>query len=131
MKPKAAFFPEVVAGDESSFYLLGWLDSGYDFSYTFKSIGRTFDKEKGAGGWNGARYSDPDLDKLLDSIGQILDLGERTKAIEKLNRVAMEEKIFVIPLHYLADTYALRKGKGIQFKPRADQLILYKEISKK
>jgi peptide/nickel transport system substrate-binding protein len=131
VKPKAAFFPEVVAGDKHNFYLIGWLDRAYDFHYAFNSIGRSFDKEKGAGAWNGTRYSDPDLDKLHEAIKQIIDVEERTRAIEKLNRMAMDEKIFVIPLHYTVNNYAARKGKGIQFSPRPDRWMVFKEISKK
>ena len=130
VKPKAAFFPEVVDG-KHDFYLIGWLDTGYDFHYTFNSIGRTYDKEKGTGGWNGTRYSDPELDNLHETIKGIIDVEERTRAVEKLNKMAMEEKIFVIPLHYTVNNYAIRKGSGIQFIPRPDRWIVFKELFKK
>ena len=41
----------------------------------------------------------------------------------------MEEKIAAIPLHYQEDSYAVYKGRGIEFTPRADTWILFREIS--
>jgi peptide/nickel transport system substrate-binding protein len=45
--------------------------------------------------------------------------------------MAMVDKIAWIPLHYQQDIYAVQKGKGIEFKPRPDRWIVFKEISKK
>ncbi len=129
VKPKALFFPEVVAGDKFDFYLIGWLDNSYDWGLTFNSIGYTFNKAEGSGTWNGTRYSDPDLDKLHLSIKKILNVEERVKTLQEHNRMAMEEKIFVIPLHYTVNTYAVRKSKGVQFTPRPDRWMIFKEIS--
>jgi peptide/nickel transport system substrate-binding protein len=43
----------------------------------------------------------------------------------------MDDKVVWIPLHYQVDLYAMQKDRGITFKPRPDQWMVYKEISKK
>ena len=56
---------------------------------------------------------------------------ERTRALQELNRLAQDERINVIPLHYNVNTYALRKAKGIVFTPRPDRWLVFEEFSLK
>lgn len=130
VKPKSIFFPEVTAGDKYNFYLIGWFDGAYDMGRTFFKLIHTRDEERGFGGWNGTLYSDATIDKLLEETSGIADQKQREKRLQDLNKVAMEDKIAWIPLHYQVDIYALQKGKGIEFTPRPDGWIVYKEISK-
>jgi len=127
-KPKAIFFPEV---DEHilDFYLMGWFDGSYDYGRSFTKLIHSVDVEKGYGGLNGADYSDATLDTLLEESAVIVDPGVRADKLRLLNRIAMEEKIAIIPLHYQEDSYAVYKGRGIEFTPRADTWILFREIS--
>jgi len=129
-KPKAIFFPEV---DEHilDFYLIGWFDGTYDFGRSFTKLVHSVDVDKGYGGLNGANYSDATLDALLEESEVIVDPEVRADKLRLLNRIAMEEKIAVIPLHYQEDSYAVYKGRGIEFTPRADTWILFREISLK
>jgi len=128
IKPKAIFFPEI---DQHGldFYLIGWFDGSYDFGRSFTKLLHTVDPERGYGGLNGASYSDPVLDKLLEASSSIVDPTLRADALRLLNRVAMQEKIAVIPLHYQEDTYALYKPSNVQFQPRPDGWIVCKDIS--
>jgi len=130
VKPKSIFFPEVNQG-KLSFYLIGWFDGTFDMGRTYFKLAHTRDMEKGYGEYNGTKYSDPDIDKLLDSTAGMVDPAQRGKALQDLNKMAMVDKIVWIPLHYQVDLYAVRKGKGIQFKPRPDRWMIYKEISAK
>lgn len=130
VKPKSIFFPEVQEG-KHDFYLIGWLDGAFDMGRTYFNLLHSLDKEKGYGTWNGTRYSDPTIDLLLESTADIVDPEKREQVLQDLNRIAMEDKIAWIPLHYQEDIYAIQKGKGIQFKPRADRWMVYKEISLK
>jgi peptide/nickel transport system substrate-binding protein len=125
-KPKAVFFPEV---DEHilDFYLIGWFDGTYDFGRSFTKLIHSV--EAGYGGLNGSDYSDATLDKLLEESEEIIDPEERAAKLQLLNRIAMEEKVAVITLHYQEDAYAVYKGRGIDFTPRADTWILFREIS--
>jgi peptide/nickel transport system substrate-binding protein len=129
-KPKSIFFPQVSKG-ELEFYLIGWFDGTFDMGRTYYKIAHTRDEARGFGELNGAQYSDPEIDKLLESTAQIVDPAERGKVLQKLNKMAMEDKIIWIPLHYQVDLYAMQKDRGITFQPRPDQWMVYKEINKK
>lgn len=129
VKPKAIFFPEVTKG-VLDFYLIGWFDGTFDMGRTFFKIAHTRDEEKGFGVFNGASYSDPMMDKLLQSTAEIIDPVKRKNTLMRLNKMAMD-RIVWIPLHYQEDLYAIQNGKEITFNPRPDRWIVYKEITKR
>ena len=128
VKPKSVFFPEVTKGI-LDFYLIGWFDGTFDMGRTYFKLVHTRDEEKGFGVFNGAAFSNPEIDKLLESTADIVDPEERKKTLQKLNKMAMDN-IAWIPLHYQEDLYAIQQGKGIKFQPRPDRWMVYKEISK-
>jgi peptide/nickel transport system substrate-binding protein len=128
VKPKSVFFPEVTEG-KLEFYLIGWFDGTFDMGRTYFKLIHTRDEEKGFGRFNGTAYSDPELDKLLESTATIVDPAERKKTLMKLNKMAMDNVAW-IPLHYQEDLYAIQKGRGITFSPRPDRWMVYKEIAK-
>jgi peptide/nickel transport system substrate-binding protein len=130
VKPKSIFFPEVSEGS-LQFYLIGWFDGTFDMGRTYFKLAHTRDDAKGYGGLNGTSYSDPKLDQMLEATADMVDPAQRKKALEELNRYAMEEKIVWIPLHYQEDLYAMQKDKGIVFQPRPDRWMVYKEIGVK
>ncbi len=127
VKPKSIFFEEVAEGT-LDFYLIGWFDGTFDMGRTFFTLIHSRDDEKGFGSLNGCNYGDAEIDALLQSTADIVDPVERQKALEQLDQMAMD-KVAVIPLHYQEDLYAIQKGKGIQFAPRPDQWMVYKEIT--
>jgi peptide/nickel transport system substrate-binding protein len=129
VKPKTIFFPEVFEG-KLEFYLIGWFDGAFDMGRTYFKLAHTRDPEKGHGSLNGANFSDPTIDALLGASATIVDQEKRRMVLQDLNKIAMVDKITWIPLHYQVDIYAMQKGKGIQFTPRPDRWIVFKEISK-
>jgi peptide/nickel transport system substrate-binding protein len=128
LKPKSIFFPEVAQG-KLEMYLIGWFDGTFDMGRTYTKLVHTRDVDRGFGELNGAQFSDAGLDKLIESSATMLDLKERTKTLQELNKMAMVDKIYCIPLHYQVDIYALQKAKKINFKPRPDRWMVYKELS--
>jgi len=129
VKPKSIFFPEVAEG-KLEFYLIGWFDGTFDMGRTYFKIAHTRDRDMGFGGLNGAAYSDPAVDKLLQATAGVVNPEGRGKVLQVLNKMAMEDKLIWIPLHYQEDLYATQKGKGIVFNPRPDRWMVYKEIKK-
>ncbi len=127
-KPKAIFFPEVDA-HKLQFYLIGWFDGSYDFGRSFSKLLHTVDPKAGLGGFNGAYFSDPTLDEIYAASTGIINPELRADALRLLNKVAMEQDIAVIPLHYQQDSYAIYKGRGIKFVPRPDTWLVFKEMS--
>ena len=130
VKPKSIFFPEVDEGI-LDFYLIGWFDGTFDMGRTYFKLAHSRDPDEGYGGLNGTSFADPEIDKLLESTADIVDPEKRQRTLQQLNYMAMVEKIVWIPLHYQQDIYAIQKGRGIQFDPRPDKWMVYKEISKK
>jgi len=129
VKPKAIFFPEVFEG-KLDFYLIGWFDGTFDMGRTYFKLIHTRDKEKGFGSLNGAHFSNPDLDIVLEATASMVDQEARKKVLQYINKLATAENIACIPLHYQQDIYAIQKGKGIKFQPRPDRWVVFKEISK-
>lgn len=129
VKPKSIFFPEVIQG-KPGFYLIGWFDGTFDMGRTYFKLIHTYDKDRGFGEWNGTRFSDPEIDKLLESTADMVDMAERKAALQKLNKMAMVDKIAWIPLHYQVDLYAIQANKGITFTPRPDRWMVIKEMAK-
>ncbi len=128
-KPMSIFFEEV-ANQELDFYLIGWFDGSYDYGRTFTQLLHTIVPERGLGGLNGARYSDEVLDSIYDVATKIINPDIRGTNLQVLNRLAMSpEKLAVVPLHYQVDSYATYRGRGINFTPRSDTWIVFKEIS--
>lgn len=125
-KPKSIFFDEV-ANQKLDFYLIGWFDGAYDFGRSYSKLLHTVDKEAGYGGFNGTRYSNPLLDKVFALSNQIVDPALREDALQLLNKLAMDQ-VAVIPLHYQQDIYAVYKGRGVDFRPRSDTWIVFKQI---
>ena len=97
---------------------------------TYFKLIHTRDKEKGFGSLNGAHFSNPDLDIVLEATASMVDQEARKKVLQYINKLATAENIACIPLHYQQDIYAIQKGKGIKFQPRPDRWVVFKEISK-
>jgi len=127
VKPKSIFFPEVAKG-KHQMYFLGWFDSSSDMGRTFSKLIHTYDEERGFGAWNGTRYSDPELDKMIEENMKIVDIDERKAYLMKMNKIAMEDKLAFLPLHYQVDVYAIQKNKGIKFTPRPDRWMVCSEL---
>lgn len=128
VKPKSIFFDEL-SKNKHAFYLIGWMDGSYDFGRSAQMLLHTVDPDKGMGPYNGALYSNPDLDQEIIDSAAILDRAEREKALQKINRRSVEDVAW-IPLHYQQDIYAMLKSSGLKFTPRPDRWIVVKEIKK-
>ncbi|WP_319521517.1 ABC transporter substrate-binding protein [uncultured Desulfosarcina sp.] len=126
VKPKSIFFDEL-SDYKHRFYLIGWFDGSYDFGRSAEKLLHTPDKEKGMGAYNGAIYSDPQLDRMIIDSSSIIDRAERQKALQAINKKSVEDVAW-IPLHYQQDIYAVVKDSGVAFTPRPDQWIVAKEI---
>ncbi len=127
VKPKSIFFPEVTSG-KLEFYLIGWFDGTFDMGRTYFKLAHSRDEKIGFGKFNGTAYNNAALDKLLESTADMVDVQQRKKTLQQLNKMAMVDQIVWIPLHYQEDLYATQKGRGIQFQPRPDRWMVYKEI---
>ena len=126
VKPKSIFFDEL-SEFKHQFYLIGWFDGSFDFGRSAEKLLHTVDKDKGMGAYNGTKYSNPEIDKMIIESSSIIDRAEREKALQAINKKSVEDVAW-IPLHYQQDIFAVVKGKDVKFTPRSDRWIVAKEI---
>ena len=78
-----------------------------------------------AGRGNRGRYSNAEFDKTLVEARQTMDDGKRRELLQKATEIAMTD-LGVIPVFYLANTWAMKKG--ITYPGRSDGYTLAYEV---
>jgi peptide/nickel transport system substrate-binding protein len=104
-----------------SAFMAGWGSGTGEMSSPLAAIVATRDPERGLGGTNFARHSNPRMDALLIEALRTLDDDEREALLQEASRVLMDE-YGIIPLHFEMTTWAMRDG--LEYEPRADQTTL-------
>lgn len=93
---------------EYSAFLIGW-GSNPDGSHPLRNIIATFNRDRGWGASNRGRYSNPQVDSLLDQSLSELDTEKRERLIVDAMRIAMQD-VAVVPLHIQTNIWATRRG---------------------
>jgi peptide/nickel transport system substrate-binding protein len=96
--------------------LLGWGSLASDLA--MRSLAATPNADKGHGAWNWARYSNPELDKLVEQSLGTVDPAKREAAARAVSAFAAREVVF-IPLHYQVVTWAMRRN--LEYAARTDE----------
>ncbi|WP_426398010.1 ABC transporter substrate-binding protein [Ralstonia sp. R-29] len=117
--PVAAYFSRARQG-EFSFMMLGWGSVAADVA--LRSILGTPNAETGYGTWNWGRYSNPQLDKLVQtSLSTVSSDQAHEQAAKTAARFAQTDYA-IIPSHHQLATWAMRKG--IRYEARTDEWSL-------
>ena len=124
--PKSVYFRKASRGGPGkspafSFILVGWGAGTGEASSPLKSLLHTYDKARGFGASNRGRYSNPEVDKLVEQALATVDDAKREKLLQQATEVAIED-LGIIPLHYQVNTWATRKG--LAYTPRTDEYTL-------
>jgi peptide/nickel transport system substrate-binding protein len=119
--PKATFFP-TMDRRETSFSLIGWACNPNDAFRFFIPNTHTEDKVKGTGRYNAGLYSNPKVDKLIQTLALTVQPEERLKLMYEIQRIVMDDQAY-IPLHTQVNVHA--KSKRVIWKQRADEYHLY------
>lgn len=127
--PKAMYWGKL-KNKVPDFYMLGWFDGAYSFTRTALKLLHTPNPDKGYGVWNGAGFSYPEVDEILEKSIGMADEEKRIDLVQEANRRYMK-KIAIIPLHYQQQIYAVRKEENINFTPRPDKWPVFWEMSYK
>ncbi|MBB4287558.1 ABC transporter substrate-binding protein [Roseospira goensis] len=106
---------------EFSVYLAGWGAGTGEMSSPLKALVASPIPEKGYGGTNRGRYSDPTFDAMLDEALSTVDEAAREAVLQKASAYAMEQYA-ILPLHFEVTPWAFRQG--LTYTPRADQYTL-------
>lgn len=95
---------------ETEFYLVGWgvptFDSDYVFSYMYHS------RTGSQGSWNATGYSDKEVDTMIQSLSQEIDIPKRDATIAKLWAKLKDETIY-LPIHHQSLSYAMSTSVDI------------------
>lgn len=116
--PLATYFP-MIQRYEASIYMLGWGVPTFDALYTIQSLVRSV----GAGGdgnYNVGRYSNPQMDALVERTKKETDLTLRTGLLTKALALQNED-VAHIPLHNQVIPWAMKKN--IDVVHRADNRL--------
>ncbi len=106
---------------EFSIYLAGWGAGTGEMSSPLVALVATPDKDKGMGGTNRGRYSNPELDALIEQALGTVDDAAREKLLQQASKLAMDDYA-ILPLHFEVTPWAFRKG--LTYEPRTDQQTL-------
>ncbi len=121
--PLVTYFP-MIQRYEASIYMLGWGVPTFDALYSLQSLTRSV----GAGGdgnYNVGRYSNPQMDALVERTKKETDLKLRTGLLTKALALQNED-VANIPLHNQAIPWAMKKN--IDVVHRADNRLDWRLI---
>jgi len=116
--PLVTYFP-MIQRYEASIYMLGWGVPTFDALYSLQSLTRSV----GAGGdgnYNVGRYSNPQMDALVERTKKETDLKLRTELLTKALALQNED-VAHIPLHNQVIPWAMKKN--IDVVHRADNRL--------
>ncbi len=116
--PLVTYFP-MIQRNEASIYMLGWGVPTFDALYSLQSLVRSV----GAGGdgnYNVGRYSNPQMDALVERIKKETDAKNRNELIEKALELSHQD-VSHLPLHNQIIPWAMKKN--IDLVHRADNRI--------
>ena len=121
--PLVPYFP-MIQRYEASIYMLGWGVPTFDALYSLQSLVRSV----GAGGdgnYNVGRYSNPQMDALVERIKVETDLKNRNELIEKA-LILSHEDVAYLPLYNQVIPWAMKKN--IEVVHRADNRLDWRLI---
>ncbi|MDM7949173.1 ABC transporter substrate-binding protein [Hydrogenophaga sp.] len=121
--PLVTYFP-MIQRYEASIYMLGWGVPTFDAMYSLQSLVRTVGAQ-GDGNYNVGRYSNPQMDGLIERAKKETNLKLRT---ELLNRalILQNQDVAHIPLHNQVIPWAMKKN--IDVVHRADNRLDWRLI---
>ena len=117
--PKNVFFKRA-SNLDFSVNLQGWGSTG-EASSVLRALIYTYDKETGMGTFNVGRYSNPDVDALVDQALVTVDDEERGDLLARATELAMADYALIVT-HYQLAVWAT--GHGLKYLPRTDEMTI-------
>lgn len=116
--PLVTYFP-MIQRYEASIYMLGWGVPTFDAMYSLQSLVRTVGAQ-GDGNYNVGRYSNPQMDALIERAKKETNLSLRTELMTKALALQNQD-VAHIPLHNQVIPWAMKKN--IDVVHRADNRL--------
>ena len=109
LKPKAIFFQMTdVTRRETSLFLIGYYPTTVDAMGILEGVLHTYNT-RGEGDNNTGRYSNKQMDALLDAAKVELDVAKRNALIEEILLLHRQE-VATIPIHQQLPSWAMRRN---------------------
>jgi peptide/nickel transport system substrate-binding protein len=112
-KPKAQHFP-IAKGGDSDFYMLGWGVPTFDSHYIFNYLVHTQTQDRGS--WNPTGYSDPKVDKMIESLESETNLDKRNETIAKIWSAVQEAQMY-LPIHNQVLNWGMKNNINFEVQP--------------
>ena len=122
--PLVTYFP-MIQRYEASIYMLGWGVPTFDALYSAAVAAAHAWARGGDGNYNVGRYSNPQMDALVERVKVETDLKVRNELIEKA-LVLSHEDVAYMPLHNQMIPWAMRKN--VEVVHRADNRLDWRLI---
>jgi peptide/nickel transport system substrate-binding protein len=106
-------------------FLSGWGTASAEASSPLRSLTATPSREKGWGGSNGGRYSNPEADAKLDAALSELDDAKREALLQDATRITMED-VGIMPIHIQKNVWAMKPN--LVHDARADELTRAQDV---
>jgi peptide/nickel transport system substrate-binding protein len=106
-------------------FLSGWGTSSAEATSPLRSLTATPSREKGWGGSNGGRYSNPAADAKLDAALAELDDAKREALLQDATRITMED-VGIMPIHIQKNVWAMKPN--LVHDARADELTRAQDV---
>ena len=124
--PRSVYFKRASRGGpdktpEFSFILVGWGAGSGEASSPLRSLIATHTPDKGWGASNRGRYSNPEVDALVEKALATVEDPTRAKLLAEATEIAINDGA-IIPLHYQVNTWAAKKG--LKYIARTDEATL-------
>lgn len=103
---------------EFSLYLAGWGSSGAGMASPLRALVASQNKDKGLGGTNRGRYSNAELDAVIEEALATVEPETHLALLQKANNMVVDD-VAILPLHFEVTPWALKAG--LTMTPRADQ----------
>jgi peptide/nickel transport system substrate-binding protein len=104
-----------------SAYLAGWNSTTGEMSNPLRALVATPSREKGTGGNNRGRYSNPAMDAKLDEALRTVDDKKREVLLQEASKLVLGD-YGILPIQFEMSLWAMRKG--LTYAARADQMTL-------
>ncbi|MEM1382803.1 MAG: ABC transporter substrate-binding protein [Pseudomonadota bacterium] len=124
--PRSVYFKRASRGGpddtpEFSFILVGWGAGSGEASSPLKSLIATHTPDKGWGASNRGRYSNPEVDALVEKALATVEDPTRQDLLAQATEIAINDAA-IIPLHYQVNTWAAKTG--LKYIARTDEATL-------
>lgn len=129
--PRSVYFSRASSGadglPEFSLILVGWGAGSGEASSPLRALIASYDKDKGMGTANRGRYSNPEVDAVIEEALSEVDDEKRADLLARATEMAIED-LAIIPIHYQVNTWASKKG--LSYIPRTDEYTLAQGVVK-